>query len=88
MTTRHATTARHSAFMILLARYVSGQITDSQWERLNGVLDAEGVTINERMAFARFVNEALSDNLAWSQEPRAGDAMTGVLSEIRASKAA
>jgi len=74
--------------MSLLARYVTGQITDTQWDRLTTVLDAEDVTIGERMAFARFINEAIKEQPAWSVDPKAKDEMTGLLTDLRASRAA
>lgn len=74
--------------MSLLARYVTGQITDSQWDRLTTVLDAQDVSIGERMAFARFVNEAMTEQPAWSVDPKVPDEMTGLLTELRASRAA
>jgi len=74
--------------MLLLARYVSGQITESQWDRLNQVLDAKGVSINERMAIARIANEALSGQLAWLSDQDLSAEVVGLLSELRASRAA
>ncbi|MGB1048581.1 MAG: hypothetical protein ACPG3U_02715 [Rhodothermales bacterium] len=88
MTPVHASLARQSAFMLLLARYVSGQITESQWDRLNQVLDAKGVSINERMAIARIANEALSGQLAWLSDQDLSAEVVGLLSELRASRAA
>ena len=74
--------------MSLLARYVTGQISDSQWQRLNRVLDAQGVTIGERMAYARFVNEAINEQSAWTPDRPVEDEMTGLLTELRATRAA
>lgn len=88
MTPVQTSSSRPSAFMSLLARYVTGQITDSQWQRLTGILDAQGVSIGERMAFARFVNEAMTEQPTWSPDQTVGDEMTGLLTELRASRAA
>lgn len=88
MTPVQTSSSRPSAFMSLLARYVTGQITDSQWQRLTGILDAQGVSIGERMAFARFVNEAMTEQPNWSPDQTVGDEMTGLLTELRASRAA
>jgi len=88
MTPVQASRAQPSAFMSLLARYVTGQISDSQWHRLSRVLDAQGVTIGERMAYARFINEAMTEQSTWTPDKQIGDEMTGLLTELRASRAA
>lgn len=50
-----------SAFPVLLAHYMHGDINDSMWSRLMGLFDADGVTAPERMAFARFVNDLVAE---------------------------
>jgi len=66
---------RQTAFTRLLAWYVTGRITRDQWAQLTAVLDAEGVTMDERLALAWFVNEVLTEGPAGRTDRRraAGD---------------
>ena len=50
-----------SSFENLFLRYVNGQIADRSWHRMMETFDHEGVTVFERMAFARFVTEVIDD---------------------------
>ena len=45
----------------LLVRYMNGQIADQSWDRMMETFDHEGVTTFERLAYARFMNELISD---------------------------
>jgi hypothetical protein len=55
-----------SALTLLFARYVAGQIAESQWQQFADVFDGSDATAEERSAFARFYLDA-------SNSPDAGD---------------
>jgi len=50
-----------SALLMLLARYVNGQIADISWKKLMHVFDRAEMTSPERLALARFVNDLLAE---------------------------
>jgi len=76
--------ANQTSFSTLLARYMQGQIADTAWKKLMSAFDAEGVTSPERMAYARFMNEMLSDRGKSSLDIPVSDEMAGLLKETRA----
>jgi len=76
--------ATQTSFSTLLARYMQGQIADTAWKKLMSAFDAEGVTSPERMAYARFMNEMLSDRGKSSLDIPVSDEMAGLLKETRA----
>ena len=43
----------------LFARYINGDIAEQAWRRISAVLDAEGTTPEERLAYATYVNDWL-----------------------------
>lgn len=45
----------------LFARYVTGQITEPSWQSLMNLFDADSVTVQERMAMAKFFNDLVED---------------------------
>ncbi len=63
---------------------MQGQIADTAWKKLMSAFDAEGVTSPERMAYARFMNEMLSDRGKSSLDIPVSDEMAGLLKETRA----
>lgn len=46
-----------SALSLLFARYVAGQINDSNWERIMRVFDTGEASPDERVAFANFISD-------------------------------
>lgn len=52
----------HASFSLLFARYVRGEIGDAIWTNLMELLDAADVDTNERLAFARFASEVVSES--------------------------
>ncbi len=50
-----------TAMSLLFARYVAGQITDSAWDEIMDLLDAEETTMEERVALANFISDAWQD---------------------------
>ncbi len=50
-----------SALLMLLARYVDGQIADVSWKKLMRVFDTAGMSSTERLALAKFVNDLFSE---------------------------
>ncbi|NQV71971.1 hypothetical protein HQ496_02525 [bacterium] len=77
-------TLNQTSFSSLLARYMRGQIGETAWKKLMTAFDAEGVTSNERMAYARFMNEMLTERAQPSLNIPVGDEMAGLLVETRA----
>ncbi|MDA1029527.1 MAG: hypothetical protein O3B41_10820 [Bacteroidetes bacterium] len=73
-----------TSFTFLLARYMRGQIAESAWKKLMLAFDSEGVTSPERMAYARFMNEMLSERARQSLDIPVADEMTGLLKDTRA----
>ena len=71
------------SFSHLLARYMNGQIAETAWKKLMGVFDAEGVTSDERMAYARFMNELLAERQKSAVSIPARDEMTDLLAHVR-----
>ena len=61
-----------------------GQIAESAWEKLMLAFDSEGVTSPERMAYARFMNEMLTERARQSLDIPVGDEMNGLLVDTRA----
>ncbi|QXD16875.1 hypothetical protein GQ464_008030 [Rhodocaloribacter litoris] len=62
--------ASSSALPLLLARYVRGQIAEPAWHNLMHVFDAEDLTVPERLALAKFVNDLLVEQGRIFQMPR------------------
>lgn len=77
-----------SPLFSLLAHYVSGGIDQPVWDRFMGILDADSVSTTERLAYARFMHDALIDQRGSFPELPVDDEMKGLLSELSASKAA
>jgi hypothetical protein len=72
-----------TSFSLLLAHYMRGQIAESAWEKLMLAFDSEGVTSPERMAYARFMNEMLTERARQSLDIPVGDEMNGLLVDTR-----
>ena len=77
-------TLSRTSFSSLLARYMQGQIAETAWKKLMSAFDAEGVTSPERMAYARFMNEMLTERAKSNLNIPVGDEMAGLLIETRA----
>jgi len=73
-----------TSFSSLLARYMQGQIAESAWTKLMTAFDAEGVTSTERMAYARFMNDMLTERARFALNIPADDEISGILMETRA----
>ena len=50
-----------SSLSTLFARYIDGQINEQSWKKMMRTFDLEGITNFERLAFARFMNEVISE---------------------------
>ena len=46
-----------SPFRQLLARYLTGQITDTEWKRIMRTFDVKDLSGSQRVAYARLFNE-------------------------------
>jgi len=79
-----SSTLQQTSFSSLLARYMQGEIADTAWKKLMSAFDAEGVTSPERMAYARFMNEMLTERARQSLNIPVSDEMAGFLVETRA----
>ncbi len=51
-----------SSFENLFLRYVNGQIADQSWKEMMQTFDHKGVTVLERLAYARFMSEVIEDS--------------------------
>lgn len=50
-----------SAHSLLFARYLAGQIPDAAWQQIMNILDAEGTSMEERVALASFLSDACGE---------------------------
>jgi len=72
------------SFSTLFARYVSGQITEKAFNNIMRTFDAIGISRNERIAFARFMNDMIVDGRATLNVPQPEEA-TDILTDMRGS---
>ncbi len=63
---------------------MNGQIAETAWKKLMRILDAEGVSSGERLAYARYMNDLLADRRKSSVDFPAGDEAASLLKDIRA----
>lgn len=74
---------RISALSILFARYVAGQIGDPAWAQIMDVLDADGATLDERVALAYFISDAWSELGPYIIEVPKADEVQDMLKQMR-----
>ena len=51
----------HVSFRTLLASYLTGQIGERAWQKLMKTFDATKVTTKERLAYARFMSDFVTE---------------------------
>ena len=73
-----------SSFSTLFARYVNGQITDKAFNKIMKTFDAIGISQNERIAFARFMNDMIVDGRDKLNVPQPEEARD-ILTDMRGS---
>lgn len=59
--TPSTTKQRSHAFLLLLARYIAGEIAEAQFEQLTTLLDTTEASSEERTALARYYLDAISN---------------------------
>ncbi len=72
-----------SSLSNLLIRYMDGQIAEQSWEKMMHTFDHGGMTAFERMAYARFMNDAIADTAVHSVYVPKPDEMEELLQETR-----
>lgn len=58
--TPSASLHRAQALSLLLARYIAGEMAESQFEEISAMLDESEASSEERAAFARFYLDSMS----------------------------
>ena len=88
MKTSALTGATVSPLHSLLAHYVTGGIEEPVWQRFMQILDKDALSIPDRMAYARYLNDHLAGRSQEAARGPIGEEMKGLLSDLRATRAA
>ena len=78
MNTTTQTVAQPAGFVGLLARYISGEISEDIWGHITAILDDAELSSDEREAVAFYLNEFLAraeqtSDAEWNREPVVGE---------------
>jgi hypothetical protein len=71
-----------SSFSMLFARYVNGQINENAFKKMMHTFDSARINRTERLAFARFMNDMISEGRGGLNVPRPEEA-EDILTDMR-----
>ncbi len=75
--------AAPSAIATLLSRYLTGEIGERVWNRIMKTIDFSGMSLYERRAYVRFMNDMADDGgLQLRAVPQPAE-MSSILQDIR-----
>ena len=77
--------ASGSALSMLLSLYMQGHIKDVQWTQMMELLDSAETSSTERQAFARFLNDVVSESGFGALKMPKANELNEVFAQIRHS---
>jgi len=76
---------RKTALSMLFSRYLNGDIHEGAWRKMMRTLDDESLQPNERIAFARYMNEMIAESQRDGFNIPAPEEVREILSASRAA---